>query len=856
MDKKRKNATKESKKSNPKKIKPTSNNTTPTSTTPQFIFNNDCFSTPSYVETTTNDFDFTQMNNTTPIMSTKTKSMAKTTIKATPKQKKGIRGTKSTTKKKSSMKGQTQVCAHPEHDYLFPNLPREQSASEFYPTSKTKCKRCYIHDQMERQKTRKVKTVEKLIPASTLIMGRNKRGMISGGGDSTGGINIPVLPPSLNSSINNGNSDMIEVDVVVNNSLYGEPYVIHTIEEKRVEVMKGDPIKVKQFCLPLLDKLISHPHSWPFTVANESGKSLNLTVIRERLNSAGTTLRITRPRGRPPSTPQPNIPSFDSFQAIPRNLSLEGFPKMSLDKVPPKKTPAKSKAKPKAKPKKKPEPKKTVSSNETSSNPNAPSQNITFEEMYSLVSSEAIYPGLTSTDENPFPTIQSTLSDKSDLPKKKDMKKKDVESVDDKNEENEEEANEEEEEENVIEMNENDNVKENVIENVEDLFPNSREVTFIPNELLYQDWEKNNFTSDIMPVSSNESLMNYKIGGGDKMDTSVEKTDNETDSPIGSENNISFKSNEIIDNSDTSFDFNKNNESHNSSAQNNKENNNQIIENNNNNNNMIIENNSENNSGINVIRDFIDPNSLDIDFTAPLLVDPSPHNYKLQVGGKTLTATSNVGHYLFMSQLSKDVKSVFKGFKNNIQTNPEVHKYSVELEELFDKWFEKTEDLYNSSTKKMEKCCVCKSGGEVLICSGPCIRSFHLNCVHLNHPPKVDWKCSDCKNHTKILYWDSNQADYYYHRLIDPKEEELNNTIITGSKTNLRYDPIWCCWREMEDVKPNQKKTLLPFTRLLTNDAINFGQQILQTKLMSQHTFFTDRLSDLDKMHPSSNNYN
>ena len=394
--KKRKKGSKDTK-TTPKKVKSSD-------LPPQInIFNDDSFSTPSYITETQSIYEIhptliypgniNESNmNYMPYSNQINNEEVKKTTKTSQSNKKS--SSKAKTKRSTpNTKGITYVCAHPEHDILFPDLPREQNASNFYPTSKTKCKRCYIHDQMERQKTRKVKSIEKLIPSSTMI-GKKQKG--------NGEINsaTPILPPT--SSIGNqtpSNPDVIEVDVIVNNSLYGEPYVIHSVEEKKVEIVRGDPLKVKQYCLPLLDKLIEHPHSFPFVNQEEKDNAksdLSLSIIRERLYTAGTTLKISRPRGRPPSTPQPDIPSFPSFQSLPKALNIEGFSKISVETNPVKKTP-----KPKAKPKTKQPPKKQEMPNTNNL------QNLKFEDIYSHVSSEAIYPGLNSTDENPFPTIQS-----------------------------------------------------------------------------------------------------------------------------------------------------------------------------------------------------------------------------------------------------------------------------------------------------------------------------------------------------------------------------------------------------------------------------------------------------------------
>ena len=45
-------------------------------------------------------------------------------------------------------------------------------------------------------------------------------------------------------------------------------------------------------------------------------------------------------------------------------------------------------------------------------------------------------------------------------------------------------------------------------------------------------------------------------------------------------------------------------------------------------------------------------------------------------------------------------------------------------------------------------CALCMCQGQLIACDGPCMRSFHLNCIDLNEEPEADsqWFCSDCES--------------------------------------------------------------------------------------------------------------
>jgi hypothetical protein len=47
--------------------------------------------------------------------------------------------------------------------------------------------------------------------------------------------------------------------------------------------------------------------------------------------------------------------------------------------------------------------------------------------------------------------------------------------------------------------------------------------------------------------------------------------------------------------------------------------------------------------------------------------------------------------------------------------------------------------------RESDYCGVCSEGGELLICDGPCLQAFHLECVGLTAIPKAaKWYCNEC----------------------------------------------------------------------------------------------------------------
>ncbi len=45
----------------------------------------------------------------------------------------------------------------------------------------------------------------------------------------------------------------------------------------------------------------------------------------------------------------------------------------------------------------------------------------------------------------------------------------------------------------------------------------------------------------------------------------------------------------------------------------------------------------------------------------------------------------------------------------------------------------------------MDICAICENGGEIIMCDGPCNRSFHPECLEMDEVPAVDeWLCPDC----------------------------------------------------------------------------------------------------------------
>lgn len=45
----------------------------------------------------------------------------------------------------------------------------------------------------------------------------------------------------------------------------------------------------------------------------------------------------------------------------------------------------------------------------------------------------------------------------------------------------------------------------------------------------------------------------------------------------------------------------------------------------------------------------------------------------------------------------------------------------------------------------LDVCCLCEDGGLLIICDGPCLRSFHIQCLGLESMPDGNrWLCPDC----------------------------------------------------------------------------------------------------------------
>ncbi|GAM24662.1 hypothetical protein SAMD00019534_078370 [Acytostelium subglobosum LB1] len=51
-------------------------------------------------------------------------------------------------------------------------------------------------------------------------------------------------------------------------------------------------------------------------------------------------------------------------------------------------------------------------------------------------------------------------------------------------------------------------------------------------------------------------------------------------------------------------------------------------------------------------------------------------------------------------------------------------------------------------------CTVCEKGDELLMCDGPCLRSFHVDCLGLGSTPAPNqrWECDDCLNQQNICF--------------------------------------------------------------------------------------------------------
>ena len=52
-----------------------------------------------------------------------------------------------------------------------------------------------------------------------------------------------------------------------------------------------------------------------------------------------------------------------------------------------------------------------------------------------------------------------------------------------------------------------------------------------------------------------------------------------------------------------------------------------------------------------------------------------------------------------------------------------------------------------SELDHLDVCIECGVGGDLVLCEGPCIGSYHLDCAQLKEEPKDDeWFCANCKN--------------------------------------------------------------------------------------------------------------
>ncbi|EFA82246.1 PHD zinc finger-containing protein [Heterostelium album PN500] len=49
-------------------------------------------------------------------------------------------------------------------------------------------------------------------------------------------------------------------------------------------------------------------------------------------------------------------------------------------------------------------------------------------------------------------------------------------------------------------------------------------------------------------------------------------------------------------------------------------------------------------------------------------------------------------------------------------------------------------------------CTVCEKSDNLLMCDGPCLRSFHIDCIGLDSMPTSRWECSDCSKNQNICF--------------------------------------------------------------------------------------------------------
>lgn len=63
--------------------------------------------------------------------------------------------------------------------------------------------------------------------------------------------------------------------------------------------------------------------------------------------------------------------------------------------------------------------------------------------------------------------------------------------------------------------------------------------------------------------------------------------------------------------------------------------------------------------------------------------------------------------------------------------------------------------LASSGPQKAEKLCqICEKDGDLLDCTGPCLGTFHANCLGLKDTAAENFKCDECTTGTvfQIIY--------------------------------------------------------------------------------------------------------
>ncbi|CAI5733452.1 unnamed protein product [Peronospora destructor] len=79
----------------------------------------------------------------------------------------------------------------------------------------------------------------------------------------------------------------------------------------------------------------------------------------------------------------------------------------------------------------------------------------------------------------------------------------------------------------------------------------------------------------------------------------------------------------------------------------------------------------------------------------------------------------------YLDEFSNDQLDLVKGYLSNVGTKPPIAVFQAS----------DNDDL----------CTLCGDGGLILLCDGPCHRSFHLDCVGMNDEPNDEqWLCPDC----------------------------------------------------------------------------------------------------------------